>query len=162
MKTAKKAQITLCGFFLLSLALISCQPSGNTSNSQSAATPAGTAGRSTGTSSGDEATAKDNLYSELCRKYDSCGCQKYDDCMAQAANSPALEDATLRACMTKSSCASLCAGRPDGCLSQGSGGGGGPSTGQQRSNCAAIPCSKDSDCPSDCYGRCNGTICLSF
>jgi hypothetical protein len=160
---AKRARGTLFFLLVLGLALAACKSGGNATSSQGAKTETG--GPSSGTVGGDRGgteASKDNIYSEVCRKYDLCGCQKYDDCMEQAANTPALEDASLRECLLKSSCESLCAARPDGCLGQAGGGGGGGATGPQRSNCAAIPCSKDTDCPTDCYGRCNGSVCLSF
>lgn len=98
---------------------------------------------------------------ELCRKYDSCGCQAYDDCMAEAEDSQDLEKPGVRECMLQSSCESLCAGKPDGCLGQSKPGRSG-STGAERSNCAAISCSRNEDCPSDCYGGCDGVRCYSF
>lgn len=98
---------------------------------------------------------------EVCRRYESCGCQKFDECMAQIGNDPVVERAGNGDCMIKSSCQSLCANRPDGCLKTNTDAGN-PATGPQRSNCSAIPCSRNSDCPSDCYGGCDGVICYSF
>jgi hypothetical protein len=81
--------------------------------------------------------------------------------MAQIGSDPAIEQASIGDCMLKSSCQSLCAGHPDGCPKTNTGAGN-PSTGSQKSNCSAIPCSRNSDCPSDCYGGCDGVICYSF
>ncbi len=133
-----------CCLLLLTLALAACKPGAN-------------AGKSGASAQGNEANA------ELCRKYSSCGCQSYEDCMKEAAESPVFDKPGVRECMLKSSCESLCLGVPDACINQG---GGQPGTrtapGQQRSNCTAIRCSKNSDCPSDCYGGCDGVICYSF
>jgi hypothetical protein len=134
----------LCGLFLLSVILLACRLTGGLGDGNSRSTT----------------KPKDDRNAELCRKYDSCGCQSYDDCMAAAENEPNLEKPGIRECMLASSCDSLCAGKPDGCIGGASGGDGSAAPG--RSNCAAISCSKDSDCPSDCYGGCNGVICLSF
>jgi hypothetical protein len=134
-----------CCLLLLTLALAACKPGANAGNERASAGGAG----------GNE------VNSELCRKYDSCGCQSYADCMKGAAESPALDKPGIRECMLKSSCESLCLGVPDGCVNQGGGQSGSGGTGG-RSNCAAIRCSKNSDCPSDCYGGCDGTICYSF
>jgi hypothetical protein len=97
---------------------------------------------------------------QLCKKFESCGCQSYDDCMAQAEKSDALEKPGVRECMLNSSCSSLCAGKPDGCTGGASSGQG--DTTPKRSDCSRIRCSRDSDCPSDCYGGCDGVICYSF
>jgi hypothetical protein len=135
-----------CCLLLLAVALAACKPGANAGNSRASAEGA----------EGNEVNA------ELCRKYASCGCQSYEDCMKGAANSPALRQTGIRECMLKSSCESLCLGVPDACINEsggqqpGAGGTGG------RSNCAAIRCSKNSDCPSDCYGGCDGVICYSF
>ena len=130
----------LCCLFLLFAALLACRLSDGS--------------RSTRKSEGD------NPNVQLCKKFESCGCQSYDDCMAEAEKSTALETPGVRDCMLKSSCSSLCAGKPDGCT-------GGTSSGQRdttpkRSDCSSIRCSKNSDCPSDCYGGCDGVQCYSF
>ena len=136
-----------CCLLMLALALAACKPGANAGNSRASAEGAG----------GGEINA------EPCRKYESCGCESYADCMKNAAQATDLDKPGVRECMLKSSCESLCLGFPDACVKQGGGqpgaGGGG---GQQRSNCAAIRCSKNSDCPSDCYGGCDGVICYSF
>lgn len=135
----------LSALFLLIVILLACRLTGGLGDSDSR--------RST-------TKPKDDRNAELCKKYDSCGCQSYDDCMAAAENEINLEKPGIRECMLASSCESLCAGKPDGCIGGASGGDGGATP--KRSNCAAISCSKDSDCPADCYGGCNGVICLSF
>ncbi|HKQ54118.1 MAG TPA: hypothetical protein VJT74_17205 [Pyrinomonadaceae bacterium] len=146
MKTgAQRAKF--CCLLLLCLALAACKPR------------AGNGRASAEGAEGNEVNA------ELCQKIASCGCGTYEDCMQGAANAPALKQPGIRECMLKSSCESLCLKVPDGCINEGGGGGqtgaGGGSTGG-RSNCAAIKCSKNSDCPSDCYGGCDGVICYSF
>ncbi|HWS99004.1 MAG TPA: hypothetical protein VN256_01950 [Pyrinomonadaceae bacterium] len=138
-----------CCLLLMALALAACKQGANNGNA------------STGGAAGGEVNA------ELCRKYDSCGCESYEDCMKNAARAADLDKPGVRECMLKSSCESLCLGFPDGCFKEGGGGGqqpgaGGAGGGQQRSNCTAIRCSKNSDCPSDCYGGCDGVICYSF
>ncbi|HEX8143953.1 MAG TPA: hypothetical protein VF553_15245 [Pyrinomonadaceae bacterium] len=133
-----------CCFFLLLLALLACRLSGGADDNG-------------GNTSEDE---RDNPNVQLCKKYESCGCQSYRDCMAGAKNSPSLDKPGVRECMLASSCESLCAGKPDGCLGQSAGQG--STTTPQKSNCAAISCSKNSDCPSDCYGGCDGVRCYSF
>ena len=145
-KDAPKTRLNLCCFLLLSLALMACQK--------------GTDANSTANAEG----AGDAANAELCRKYEACGCQKFAQCMEQAANSPELQKPGVRECMLKSSCQSLCAGHPDACIN-GTGGqqGAGTSPGQpQRSDCSHIRCSQNTDCPSDCYGGCDGVICYSF
>jgi len=111
-------------------------------------------------SNGSKSEAKSEANSELCRKYESCGCISYEDCMRGFENDTNLEKPGVRECMLNSSCESLCANDPDGCKGQqqqnGTGGG------ASRSNCSAISCSKNSDCPSDCYGGCDGVRCYSF
>ena len=100
---------------------------------------------------------------ELCRKYAACGCEPFADCMKNAARAPDLDKPGVRECMLRSSCESLCRGVPDGCVKEGGGGGQpGAGGGGTRSNCTAIRCSQNSDCPSDCYGGCDGVICYSF
>ena len=133
----------LCCLFLLFMVLVACNLTGGLSDDNSSS----------------RSKPKDDRNAELCRKYESCDCQSYDDCMAQAENDQNLEKPGVRECMLNSSCASLCAGKPDGC---GKSSGSKESTVPERSNCAAIPCRRNSDCPTDCYGGCNGTICLSF
>ncbi|HEX8494847.1 MAG TPA: hypothetical protein VF658_18540 [Pyrinomonadaceae bacterium] len=137
--------VKLCVCLCVSAALVGCV---NNANVQS------TDNRSA--SRGGESRAE-----EVCRRYASCGCQSFDDCMSQIGSDPAIDQPGIGDCMLKSSCQSLCAGRPDGCPKTGTGAGN-PGGGQQRSNCSAIPCSKNSDCPSDCYGGCDGVICYSF
>ena len=138
---AKSLLTTLCCLFLLLAALLACRLGGDKSNSSSAR------------------KSEDSPNTQLCKKYESCGCQSYDACMEQAANEPNLKKPGVRECMLNSSCESLCAGKPDGCTGTSSSQG---STAPERSNCAAISCSKDSDCPADCYGGCDGVRCYSF
>jgi len=135
---------------LLCLALAACKPGAN-------------AGK--GKTSTEGAAGGGEVNAELCRKYDSCGCESYEDCMKNAARAQDLDKPGVRECMLKSSCESLCLGFPDGCVKEGGGGqpgAGGSGGGQQHSNCTAIRCSRNSDCPSDCYGGCDGVICYSF
>ncbi|HJU55729.1 MAG TPA: hypothetical protein VJ715_14190 [Pyrinomonadaceae bacterium] len=145
---ADRAWAKFCCLFLLTLALAACKPRGGAGNSRASA----------------EGAEGSQINAELCRKYDACGCQAYDDCMKAAADSPSLNKPGVRECMLKSSCESLCLGVPDACINQVGGGqsGSGGAGGQQRSNCSAIRCGKNSDCPSDCYGGCDGVICYSF
>ena len=152
MKTsAQGTRAKFCLFLLMCLALAACKPGANAGRDQASAGGVGGDGE---------------VNSELCRKYDACGCESYEDCMKNAAKAPDLDKPGIRECMLKSSCESLCLGFPDGCVKQGGGAqpgaGGTGGGGQQRSNCAAIKCSKNSDCPSDCYGGCDGVICYSF
>ena len=140
-----------CCLLLLTLALAACKPGANAGKGK--ASTEGAAG------GGGEVNA------ELCRKYDSCGCESYEDCMKNSARAPDLDKPGVRVCMLRSSCESLCLGFPDGCVKEDGGGqpgAGGAGGGQGRSNCAAIKCGKNSDCPSDCYGGCDGVICYSF
>jgi hypothetical protein len=117
-------------------------------------------GDSSRRSSSPERKSENSPNAQLCKKYDSCGCESYDDCIEKAEGEQSLEKPGVRECMLNSSCDSLCAGKPDGCI-------GGTSTGQgdttpKRSDCANIRCSQNSDCPSDCYGGCDGVRCYSF
>ena len=144
---AGRARAKFCCLLLLLLALAACKPGANKG------------GASTEGAGGGEVNA------ELCRKYESCGCESYEDCMRNSARAADLDKPGVRECMLKSSCESLCLGFPDACFKEGGGGQpapGGTGGGRQRSNCAAIRCSKNSDCPSDCYGGCDGVICYSF
>ena len=99
----------------------------------------------------------DNLKKRVCKKYASCGCQEYEKCLAEAekANYP---DEVLE-CILKSSCESLCAGKPDAC----SGAENNPTAGAPETpSCPQIRCSKNSDCPGGCYGGCSDGHCLLF
>jgi len=142
---SKKALAMFICFFSLGLALVACKPPGNTAN-------------------GSSASAANSGVEQLCRKIEACGCGSYADCMSQVPNSPSLKDPAVVECMLKSSCESLCAAKPDACFgTPGGTTGGGTSPGQPgRSNCSQIRCSRNSDCPSDCYGGCDGVICYSF
>lgn len=131
----------LCCLLLLFAALLACRLGGDNSSNSSTR------------------KSKDGPNAQLCRKFDSCGCQSYDDCMEKAENDQNLEKPGVRECMLNSSCDSLCAGKPDGCIGTSSGQG---DTTPKRSDCSNIPCSKNSDCPSDCYGGCDGVRCYSF
>jgi hypothetical protein len=108
------------------------------------------------TDTSDEQRESDGPNAALCKKYDECGCQAYDDCIAGLKGDQNIDKPGVRDCLMLSSCQSLCANQPDGCK------GGGNSGTQQRSNCAAIRCSRNSDCPSDCYGGCKEGLCYMF
>ena len=154
---SKMLLINLCCCLFMSLCLGGC---GNNANVRS--TDNRSATRETSDDGSAPATQQSTgRNSELCRKVDSCGCQTYEQCMAAFENDPYIDQEGVRECMVKSSCQSLCAGKPDGCPGVNRGAGN-PGTDSRRSNCAAIPCSKSSDCPSDCYGGCDGVICYSF
>jgi hypothetical protein len=108
----------------------------------------------------DEQRENDGPNAALCKKIDECGCQSYEDCLASLKDDQNIDKPGVRDCMILSSCKSLCAGDPDACK-----GGGKQTEGsgiQQRSNCAAIRCSRNSDCPSDCYGGCKEGQCYMF
>jgi hypothetical protein len=144
--SATKTRAKFYCFLLLGVALMACSQGGGPNNVASSR-------------GGDE----DSAYAELCKKYEACGCEQFAQCMKEAANSPELQKPEVRECMLKSSCQSLCAGHPDGCVADSGGGpGGGTTSGSKEPNCAAIPCSKNSDCPVGCYGGCGGGVCLSF
>lgn len=139
-----KRRSKFCCFLVLGLILMACQQGG----SNSTASPQG---------EGDSTNV------ELCRKYEACGCEKFTKCMQEAASAPDLQKPGVRECMLKSSCQSLCAGHPDGCLSNPGGGSQGAGTAPRQTNCAGIPCSKNSDCPVGCTGGCGDMgYCLSF
>jgi hypothetical protein len=145
-------------FLLLFAVLTACRfgPSEESNNSNNRRRESGSSSSGSKSEGGNEANA------ELCRKYDSCGCQSYDDCMKGLENDRNIEKPGVRECMLNSSCQSLCAGKPDGCTGQSGSTGAGSGGTQPRSNCAAIPCSNKSDCPTDCYGGCDGVRCYSF
>jgi hypothetical protein len=157
-----------CCLFL-SLALAACQNSANVSRSDNRTRSPTSESQDNGTTSqqtsddGSATTTEQTgggLAGQICRKYDACGCQKYDDCMAQIGNDPSIDQPGIGDCMLKSSCQSLCAGHPDGCPRTNAGNSG---SAPQRTNCAAIPCSSNSDCPTDCYGGCGDSrVCLTF
>jgi hypothetical protein len=162
--------IRSCGCLLLATALAACAGNANTGGTDNrASSPSGeTRDNSSATSqtASDDSSAPATQDSagrnaEVCRKYDSCGCQKYDECMAALENDAYIDGPGVRECLLKSSCASLCANRADGC--SGTNGAGNPSTAPRQTNCAAIPCGKNSDCPTECYGGCGDfRVCLSF
>ena len=145
MKTCEGATMRLitklCCLLLLFAALLACRL-GDSSRSRTA-----------------DRKSENSPNAQLCKKYDSCGCESYDDCMEKAEGEPNLEKPGVRECMLNSSCDSLCAGKPDGCTGTSNGQG---DTTPKRSDCANIRCSQNSDCPSDCYGGCDGVRCYSF
>lgn len=143
-----------CWFLLLCAVLVACRLGSDSETSSNNSNR-----RESGSRSSSQSEAKSEANAELCRKYESCGCVSYASCMEQFENDPNLEKPGVRECMLNSSCESLCANDPDGCKGQSGGTGTGTGT---RSNCAAISCSKNSDCPSDCYGGCDGVRCYSF
>lgn len=148
------AVVKACCFLLLFAVLVACRLGGDSRSENNS-----NRRRETSSNSSSKSKTTNEANAELCRKYDSCGCQSYDDCMSALDNDPNIDKPGLRECMLNSSCQSLCAGKPDGCTGKsGSGGTQGPT----RSNCAEIPCSKNSDCPADCYGGCDGVRCYSF
>lgn len=170
-RTWKMLIVKLCGCLLLSATLAACGDNASTGSTDNRRTSSGgetqdNAASTTQTSADDSAPATQqsagSLATQVCRKYDSCGCQKYDDCMAQIGNDPSIDQPGVGDCMLKSSCQSLCAGKPDGCAGSNPGAGN-PGGAPQRTNCAAIHCGKNSDCPTECYGGCGDFhICLSF
>lgn len=105
----------------------------------------------TGATQGDS----DDPRVKICKRYESCGCQSYKSCMEQLKDDPTPDEPGILECILKSSCKSLCAGKPD-C------GGDRPKAAPKRSNCSQIRCSKDSDCPGDCHGGCSDGRCYSF
>jgi len=155
--------VKLCCCLFLILTLVACRNSAssdNPSTSSASGTQSNSASTSSETSddgSGSAPQQSAGRNDEVCRKYDSCGCQKYDQCIAELENNATVDNPGARECLLKSSCQSLCAGQPDGCSKTDTG-----TTGPQQPNCTAIPCSKNSDCPSNCYGGCDGVICYSF
>lgn len=157
-KTGDAIFKALC-FLLLFAALVACRLGTDSRSDESSNNRSRERSSSSSSSSSSKSDGKNEANAELCRKYDSCGCQSYDDCMSALENDPNIDKPGLRECMLSSSCQSLCAGKPDGCVSSSGQGG---SQGPTRSNCAEIPCSKKSDCPSDCYGGCDGVRCYSF
>ena len=94
---------------------------------------------------------------KVCEKYASCGCQEYEKCMAETGNST-YSDRTYE-CVLKSSCESLCAGKPDGCSSAESTP---PAGAPETPGCSRIRCSNNNDCPGGCYGGCSDGYCLLF
>lgn len=99
----------------------------------------------------------DDLKKRVCEKYDSCGCQTYEQCMGEAEKSN--YPAEVLECILKSSCESLCAGKPDACPSADSNPQAG---GPERPPCPQIKCTKNGDCPGGCYGGCVDGHCLLF
>lgn len=144
---------TACCLLLLLGVLVACNISTNDNGNRS---PSNRANDNSGSTS---ASNQDSPNAEVCRKYESCGCAVYDKCIETLENSSDIDKPGVRECMLASSCESLCAGDPDACKR---GSNGGSTTAPQKSNCAAISCSKNSDCPADCYGGCDGVRCYSF
>ena len=105
----------------------------------------------------DQAAQEDanNPRVEICRRYEECGCQSYESCLEQLENDSTPDEAGIKECILNSSCQSLCAGKPDGCPNR-------KTDSPRKSNCAAVSCSKNSDCPGDCHGGCDGVRCYSF
>jgi hypothetical protein len=163
MLLTKMLVVRLCGCLLLAAVVAGCGNNANVSNADNRSQSTSSSrtqdnGGATAQPTSDDSGAvtqqtAGSKAEEACRKYESCGCQAFAQCMEQIGNDPSIE-AGIGDCMIKSSCQSLCAGKPDGCPKT--------STGPQKSNCSAIPCSKNSDCPSDCYGGCDGVICYAF
>lgn len=167
----KMLLVKLCCCLCLSAAVVGCGNNANVRSTDNRSTsPTGETRDDSGATSqptSDDAGASPSQQTtgskaeEVCRKYELCGCQRFDECMAQISRDPAIERPGIGDCMLKSSCQSLCAGQPDGCPKTNTGAGN-PAPGSQRSNCATISCTRSSDCPSDCYGGCDGVICYSF
>ena len=151
----RRSFLNLCCFPLMLAVVLGCLLSGNRNSDNEKKSS-----RDSGSSSSRSSSNSPNA--ELCRKYESCDCSgfSYSKCVEQLDNDPNVEKPGVRECMLKSSCASLCAGKPDACIGQSTGKGAGTSGG--RSDCSNISCSKNSDCPSDCYGGCDGVRCYSF
>ena len=101
----------------------------------------------------------EDLKKAVCRKYDECGSQDYEDCIEQAEN--LYYEDEVWACMLDSSCESLRAGKPDACIK----GENNPQTTDtlpKRSDCYGTTCTRNSDCPGDCYGGCKEGHCYMF
>jgi hypothetical protein len=160
--------VRLCCWLLLPVMLSGCENKGNVSSTDNRSSSSsgsrvednGGASSQTASDDGGSSSSQQSAGSkaeEVCRKYDSCGCQKFEQCIAEIGNDPSIAQAGIGDCMLKSSCQSLCSGHPDGCPKTNTAGGSPP-----KSNCSAISCSKNSDCPSDCFGGCDGVICYAF
>ena len=93
---------------------------------------------------------------KICKKYAACRCQTYKSCMEDLKDNPVPDEPGVLECIMKSSCKSLCAGKPD------CGGSRAKKTPPKKSNCSQIRCSRDSDCPGDCHGGCSDGRCYSF
>lgn len=104
-------------------------------------------------------SSTDDLKKEVCKKYDECGSQDYDECMKQAEN--LYYEDEVWACMLDSSCESLSAGKPDACI-KGENNPQTTDTMPKRSDCYGTTCSRNSDCPGDCYGGCKEGHCYMF
>jgi hypothetical protein len=98
-----------------------------------------------------------DLKKSACQKYESCNCQEYGKCLAEAEKLNYPDE--VWECMLKSSCESLCAGKPDACRSAESSP---KADGPETPSCPQIRCSKNSDCPGGCYGGCSDGHCLLF
>ena len=163
---AGKSWIKFCALLLLGLILMACQKSGNSNSAASSQKGGDSESTTSARDEGDAANA------ELCKKIEACGCEKFTQCMQEAASTAELQKPGVRECMLKSSCQSLCAGRPDGCLSESGGGSQDAETAPepipqtaptpQQLNCGRIRCSRNSDCPAGCSGGCGMGYCLSF
>jgi hypothetical protein len=162
----------LCCCLLLAVALAGCGNNENASRTDNRSRSSDSSSSQDNSASTSQETSDDGSApstqtsagpnDEVCRKYDSCGCQKYDQCMAELENSTAINEPGNRECLLKSSCQSLCAGSADGCRGPSTGAGN-PGGAPPRTNCAAIHCGSNSDCPTECYGRCGDfRVCLSF
>jgi hypothetical protein len=134
----------LCCLLLLCVVLLACRLSGEVNDN----------------GGGTSDAAKDEANAQLCQKYDSCGCASYKACIETSRKTKSLDEPGVRECMLASSCQSLCDAKPDGCTGGSAAGGG--TAAPKRSDCSSVSCSKDSDCPSDCYGGCDGVRCYSF
>lgn len=159
-KRIKSAALTLA--LLLALAGVVSQRRGVT-EAGSGAAQTETASRQAG--GGERAGAEgeaggaqrssDDPRVKICKRYESCGCQSYESCMEQLKDDPTPDEPGILECIMKSSCKSLCAGKPD-C------GGERPGAAPKRSNCSQIRCRRDADCPGDCHGGCSEGRCYSF
>ncbi|MBA2731783.1 MAG: hypothetical protein H0U54_02705 [Acidobacteria bacterium] len=94
---------------------------------------------------------------KVCEKYAACGCQDYEKCIEETGNLKYSDRAYE--CVLKSSCESLCAGKPDGCSGAESIPQGGV---PQTPDCSRIRCTSNNDCPGGCYGGCSDGYCLLF
>ena len=158
----KILQAVIC-LTLLFLVIASCSFGDKNKNEGGKSTSnsgRGQSGNKPATERSDEQREADGPNAALCKKIDECGCQSYEDCLASLKDDQNIDKPGVRDCMILSSCKSLCAGDPEACK-----GGGTQTQGsgtQQRSNCAAIRCSRNSDCPSDCFGGCKEGLCYMF
>ena len=105
-------------------------------------------------------SSSDDWKKKVCKKYDECGCQDYEECLEEAAD--LYYEDEVWACMLKSSCESLCAGKPDVCINGENNPGTTAPNVPQVPNCYATTCTRDSDCPGGCSGGCSEGHCYLF